>query len=120
MLNFLMVLFLSKIDTDKSGSKSSSPSVGKHTLARLFHSSDEMGDMRKRIESTFHCEKIEASRSYQPFSTQVLTLFHAELYPVADLEGDAPSSGIRPPADPKGPPLYYFEISIFADGANLY
>ena len=22
-------------------------------------------------------------------------------------------SGIRPPADPKGPPLYYFEISIF-------
>ncbi|XP_063722474.1 broad substrate specificity ATP-binding cassette transporter ABCG2-like [Symsagittifera roscoffensis] len=66
---------LSKYNTDKSGSKSSSPSVGKHTLARLFHSSDEMGDMRKRIESTFHCEKIEASRSYQPFSTQMKTLF---------------------------------------------
>ena len=32
--------------------------------------------------------------------------------------GDWPLSfpGIRPPADPKGPPLYYFEISIFADG----
>ena len=26
-------------------------------------------------------------------------------------------SGILPPADPKGPPLYYFEISIFADGS---
>ena len=25
-------------------------------------------------------------------------------------------SGVRPPADPKGPPLYYFEVSIFADG----
>ena len=24
-------------------------------------------------------------------------------------------SGIRPPADPKGPPLYYFEITIFSD-----
>ena len=23
---------------------------------------------------------------------------------------------IQPPADPKGPPLYYFEISIFVDG----
>ena len=24
-------------------------------------------------------------------------------------------SGIQPPADPKGPPLYYFEISLLAD-----
>ena len=37
---------------------------------------------------------------------------------VADLGGgagafaDAFSSGIRTPADPKGPPLYYFEIPI--------
>ena len=35
----------------------------------------------------------------------------------ADLEGgggaDAPSLGIRPPADPKGPPLILFQNSIF-------
>ena len=41
-----------------------------------------------------------------------------------------PPSGIQPPADPKGYPLYYFEISIFdggplnfskgAFGANIY
>ena len=30
--------------------------------------------------------------------------------------GGGALSGIRPPADPKGPPLYYFEISIFGDG----
>ena len=37
--------------------------------------------------------------------------------PGADLGGGTFfSSGIRPPADPKGPPLYYFEISIFTDG----
>ena len=29
-------------------------------------------------------------------------------------------SGIRPPADPKGPPLYYFEISIFGDGLQNF
>ena len=36
--------------------------------------------------------------------------------PVADLGGggaDTSLSGIRPPADPKGPPLYYFEITSF-------
>ena len=27
----------------------------------------------------------------------------------------SPSSGIRPPVDPKCPPLYYFEISIFGN-----
>ena len=30
------------------------------------------------------------------------------------------SSGIRPPADLKGPPLYYFEISIFGDGPKIF
>ena len=34
--------------------------------------------------------------------------------PGADLGGSLPS-GIRPPADPKGPPLYGFEKSIFGD-----
>ena len=41
------------------------------------------------------------------------------LEPVADLGGGAADaflpSGIRPPADPKGPPLYYLEISIFGE-----
>ena len=27
----------------------------------------------------------------------------------------SPPSGIQPPSDPKGPPLYYLEISIFGD-----
>ena len=29
--------------------------------------------------------------------------------------GTDATSGISPPADPKGPPLYYFEISVFGD-----
>ena len=32
-------------------------------------------------------------------------------YTGADLRGTPPPSGIRPPTDPKGPPLNYFEIS---------
>ena len=34
--------------------------------------------------------------------------------------GRPPPSGIRPPADPKDPPLYYFEISIFGDGPKIF
>ena len=42
--------------------------------------------------------------------SKIKRLMHA----AADFEGaDVPPSGIRPPADPKGPPLYYFEISLF-------
>ena len=40
-----------------------------------------------------------------------------DIYDMLGGMGGRPSpSRIRPPADPKDPPLYYFEISIFADG----
>ena len=45
---------------------------------------------------------------------------HSRTRSVADLGGEGGGrlypSGIRPPVDLKGPPLYYFEISIFGDG----
>ena len=45
--------------------------------------------------------------------------------PVADIGGRrrTPHSGFRPTADPKGPPLYYFEIYIFGKvpfAANIH
>ena len=43
----------------------------KQTLQSLFSGSKEMSEMRRKIESSFHCEKVEASKEYQPFGTQV-------------------------------------------------
>ena len=45
--------------------------------------------------------------------------------PVADIGGRrrTPLSGFRPTADPKGPPLYHFEIYFFGKvpfGANIH
>ncbi|XP_075241715.1 broad substrate specificity ATP-binding cassette transporter ABCG2-like isoform X2 [Convolutriloba macropyga] len=51
----------------------------KQTLQSLFSGSKEMSEMRRKIESSFHCEKVEASKEYQPFGTQMSVLFKRDV-----------------------------------------
>ena len=62
------------------------------------------------FRSDFETSKFEVLRS------NILVMAKYSGHAGADLGGggaDALSSGIRPPADPKGPPLNYFELKSF-------
>ena len=62
--------------------------------------------------------KHNAELTFKIFKLKHLGGAEVDLKAEADLGGGGGGrttllSGIRPPAYPKGPPLYYFEISIF-------
>ena len=71
--------------------------------------------------SQFFLESRSRKINFLKIFGQFLGFFTAKFYIRTDLGrigggGRLPFSGTRPPADPKGPSLYFFQISIFGNG----